>query len=414
MNNRLIEHIQFVRKHSKFYKKLYSHVDESSSSISDFPILSQSDYWGCNGIKENSVLTSKQEDGVVFKSGGTTGAPKSSYFTQNEWEVFTDDFAFGMDHLKLKKGDRCANLFYSGDLYASFLFINKSVEKLKEKVIQFPVTGQTELMESRRIIEDFKINVLFGVPTSLLNLSNQFTDRYEDIDQIYYGGEPLFEDQRLMLSEKFPNAHISSIGYASVDGGQLGYVDSTCSLGEHRVFNNTYMEIVDPETNEVITELGRAGKLIYTNLSRRLMPIVRYPVGDMATWSELGKKFNLLGRSDEGARIGPVTVSREDVLSTLERMEHSLDVQSIQLIIKRECGKDYLHIYLGVKDKDNLNIEDSLRLFKECFYLERPMYMKEKSSGNILDLSVSIVLVEELMKNPRTGKLRLVVDKRFT
>lgn len=413
MSNRLEEHINFVREHSEFYRNLYSNVDNESFSITDFPILSQDEYWESNRLDHNTILTSDQKDGVVFKSGGTTGAPKSSFFTQEEWEVFTDDFSFGMSHLNLKKGDRCANLFYSGDLYASFLFINKSVEKLDEKVVQYPITGQTGLEESHKIIKDFNINVLFGVPTSLLNLSNQFKESYDKIDQIYYGGEPLFEDQRAMLSKKFPKAHISSIGYASVDGGQLGYVDSSCSLGEHRVFDNTYMEIIDPETDEVISEIGKAGKLVFTNLSRRLMPIVRYPVGDMATWTELGKKFNLLGRSDEGARIGPVTVTREDVLSTLKRMDSDLDVQSIQLVISRESGKDYLHIYLGVKDKDNLNIDESISLFIDSFYLERPMYLKEKTSGTILDLRTSIVLVENLAKNPRTGKLKLVVDERF-
>ena len=122
MNIELKNHIQFVRENSKYYSKLYKNVPTSNYLISDLPILDQDSYWACNGISDNSVLTSKMPDGVVFKSGGTTGTPKSSYFTQVEWEEFTDDFAFGMDHLNLKAGDRCANLFYSGDMYASFLF----------------------------------------------------------------------------------------------------------------------------------------------------------------------------------------------------------------------------------------------------------------------------------------------------
>lgn len=413
MNIELKNHIQFVRENSKYYSKLYKNVPTSNYLISDLPILDQDSYWACNGISDNSVLTSKMPDGVVFKSGGTTGTPKSSYFTQEEWEVFTDDFAFGMDHLSLRSGDRCANLFYSGDMYASFLFINKSVEKLKQKVVQFPITGQTSVADTKLMIENFNINVLFGVPTSLLNLSGQFENEFLQIDQIYYGGEPLFEDQRLKLLEKFPNAHISSIGYASVDGGQLGYVDEECLAGEHKVFKNTLMEIVDEDTLEVINEIGRPGKLVFTNLSRRLMPIVRYPVGDMATWSEIGAKFNLLGRSDEGARVGPVTVSRNDIVSALKRAGLSQQIQNIQLIIKRQKGRDYLHVILGVENKDSLNILDSITSFTESFHLERPMYLKEKSAENIEDLKVSIVLVDELLKNPRTGKLRIVIDERF-
>ncbi|PIK14983.1 AMP-binding protein [Halobacteriovorax sp. JY17] len=414
MNNRLREHILFVREKSEFYRNLYQDVNQTTFSLSDLPILNQESFWGSNGFDNNTVLTSTQPNGVVFKSGGTTGTPKSSYFTQEEWEVFTSDFAFGMDQLNLKEGDRCANLFYSGDLYASFLFINKSVEKLKSKVVQYPITGQTSLEETRKIIENFKINTLFGVPTSLLNLANQFKEKNSQIEHIYYGGEPLFEDQKEKLLEKFPCAHISSIGYASVDGGQLGYVNSTCLAGEHIVFENTIMEIVDIETNKVISETNKVGKLVYTNLSRRLMPIIRYPVGDMATWVEVGTKFKLLGRSDEGARVGPVTISRDDILSALKRSSLGEYVQNIQLVIKRDNGRDYLHVYLGVESKVSLNISESLRNFKEHFALERPMYQKEKNADNIGELEASIVLVDDLQKNPRTGKLRLVIDERFS
>ncbi|WP_417336048.1 phenylacetate--CoA ligase family protein [Halobacteriovorax marinus] len=413
MKQKLREHIDFVRENSPFYKELYRDVPLKDYSISDLPILNQDDYWSKNGFENNSVLTSDLSDGVVFKSGGTTGVPKSSFFTQEEWETFTTDFSFGMDQLRLQKGDRCANLFYSGDLYASFLFINKSVEKLKNKVVQFPVTGQTSIEETKRIINSYKINVLFGVPTSLVSLAASFESTDNCINQIYYGGEPLFDDQREKLQRAFPEAHISSIGYASVDGGQLGYVDKSCAAGEHIVFDKTYMEIVDPDTNEVILEENKVGRLIYTNLSRRLMPIVRYPVGDMASWTEVGKRFSLLGRADEGARIGAVTVTRADIVNTAASMGEKQAISGVQLLIKRENGKDYLHVYLGVQSKDNLNILNYVHLFKESFFMQRPMYKKEKDIGNIADLKVSIVLVDELLKNPRTGKLRLVIDERF-
>lgn len=413
MNDQLKEHILYIRENSKFFRDLYQEVNLDSFELSNLPIINQDDYWSNNGLADNTVLTSNQEDGVVFKSGGTTGVPKSSYFTQQEWEVFTDDFAFAMDHLELKKGDRCANLFYSGDLYASFLFINKSVEKLKNKVVQFPVTGQTSLEETKKIIRDCKINVLFGVPTSLLNLAGHYESEYLDIDQIYYGGEPLFDDQREKLCRKFPNAHISSIGYASVDGGQLGFVDSECSDGEHKVFDKTIMEIIDPDTSEIIREEGRVGKLIYTNLTRRLMPIVRYPVGDMASWSVIDKKFKLLGRADEGARVGPVTVTRTDILTTLDRIGQCDSIQNIQLVISRKNGKDYLHVYLGARDLESLDVGPFCKAFYEAFLIERPMYLKEKVSGNIEDLRVSVVFVDDLKKNKRTGKLRLVIDERF-
>jgi len=404
--------VKYVRKKSAFFKDLYSHIPSDNFKLSDLPIINQDNYWSHNTFLNNSVLTDNSSDGVIFKSGGTTGNPKFSYFTKSEWDKFTKDFGFGMDQLKMKEGDLCANLFYSGDLYASFLFINKSVEQMKTAVTQLPITGQTDVETSLKIISEYKVNVLFGVPTSLINMASHANEQLPHVDQIYYGGEPLFEDQRDALLKIFPNAHISSIGYASVDGGQLGYVDSSCAPGEHKVFSSTIMEIVDPDSGELIEEVGKVGKLVFTNLSRRLMPILRYPVGDMACWVEVDKKFNLLGRSDEGARVGPVTINRDDISSILKGSNIGHLVNNFQLVIKRKSGRDYLHLFLGGQGSSDLNRNCDLGEFKKLFYEQRPMYLKEFESNLIEDIEISLVSVDDLIKNPRTGKLRLVIDQR--
>ena len=312
----------------------------------------------------------------------------------------------------MKEGDLCANLFYSGDLYASFLFINKSVEKMKTKVTQFPITGQTDVEETLKIISDYKVNVLFGVPTSLINMAAQSGTTIEHVDQIYYGGEPLFNDQKEMILKTFPNAYISSIGYASVDGGQLGYVDGSCSLGEHRVFKSTIMEIVDPDSGEIINEVGRTGKLVFTNLTRKLMPIIKYPVGDLARWIDVGEKFKLLGRSDEGARIGPVTVNRDDISKVLTNLNLDHLVDNFQLYIRRKKSKDYLDLILGSSNEADLNQCLKKLDFEQEFYSERHMYKKEYDEGLIERFLFRVVNTDKLVKNPRTGKLRLVIDER--
>ncbi|OUR98561.1 hypothetical protein A9Q84_03875 [Halobacteriovorax marinus] len=406
------ELITYVRENSKFFRDLYAHLPTSGFRVSDLPITNQDEYWKHNSFSNNSVLTDKTSDGVIFKSGGTTGNPKFSYFTKSEWNKFTLDFGFGMDQLRMRDGDLCANLFYSGDLYASFLFINKSVEQMQTKVTQFPITGQTEIDVSLKIITDYKVNVLFGVPTSLINMAALTSEPITCVDQIYYGGEPLFDDQRESLLKAFPNAYISSIGYASVDGGQLGYVDSECSASEHKVFPSTIIEIVDADTGELIEEEGRVGKLIFTNLSRRLMPIIKYPVGDMASWVQVGEKFKLLGRSDEGARIGPVTINRDDIASILKGSKIDHLVNSFQLVIKRKSGKDYLHLFLGRLGKEELNSSEIETSLKAYFYEQRPMYLKEYQSNIIEDVEISLVPSDNLLKNPRTGKLKLVIDQR--
>ena len=121
------EIIDFARSHSPFYKDLYSHLPPDPT-LQDLPVLPQDKFWEANNPRNNKLLTTPFDDGVVFKSGGTTGNPKYSWFTHMEWKTFTKTFGAGISG-NLRGGERVANLFYSGDLYASF-FIHQRFPRL--------------------------------------------------------------------------------------------------------------------------------------------------------------------------------------------------------------------------------------------------------------------------------------------
>ncbi|MCB0368956.1 MAG: hypothetical protein KDD45_05750, partial [Bdellovibrionales bacterium] len=133
----LEELINIAKEKSPFYKKLYKNIS-APYELEKIPLMDSHEFWASNSINQNQILTEAQSDGIVFKSGGTTGNPKFSFFTLEEWELFTQAFGEGMRKGGLKKGDKIANLFYAGDLYASFLFIMKSIEHSYASVTHFP------------------------------------------------------------------------------------------------------------------------------------------------------------------------------------------------------------------------------------------------------------------------------------
>lgn len=415
----LTEIIQYAAENSPYYRKLYKGCE--LTNLEKLPLVHQDEFWKANTYQNNQLLTGPIEDGVVFKSGGTTGNPKFSAFTKSEWETFTDEFGEGMATNGLKPGDRVGNLFYSGDLYASFLFITKSLELCPVPCSHFPMTGAMEMEDIVKTVEEYTVNVLAGVPTSFINLA-QFLfeqDRTLKVDTILFGGESLYEDQIGILAKAFPGARINSVGYASVDGGHLGFYTDQCVNGEHEVFlNSCVMELIDEETGEVINETGRIGKLVYTNLTRKLMPIIRYPVGDRAEWVEMtedgrGKRFVLKGRSEEGARIGPVTVNADDLHNIFHDNQLADKINNFQFVIDRYACNDGSH-----KDRLTVNVVavpgadlDGAGL-QDLFYRERHMYKEAVDQNLIADIHFNLVDANELVRNKRTGKLRLVVDLR--
>tara|TARA_R110000868_G_scaffold16687_11_gene74222 strand:+ start:8010 stop:9188 length:1179 start_codon:yes stop_codon:yes gene_type:complete len=389
--------LEFVNAHSPFYKKLWSGLP---LQLDKLPIIDQEKFWDANTWEDNQLLTDKVTGGVIFKSGGTTGRPKFSAFSKSEWEDFTRIFGESMAQV-LESGDRVANLFYSGELYASFLFIEKSLEHCPVDVVTFPIAGSTDLSEVVNLVRTYNINVLAGVPTTFNRLAQLLIERNETLPltKILYGGETLFEDQVPLLNKVFASPKISSVGYASVDAGHLGGACPSLGPRAHVVLDKTIMQIVD-DNDTLIEKPGIAGRLIMTNLARELMPIIRYPVGDLAKWIEPGVSFEILGRAQEGARIGPVTVNRDDISNVFSKLSIS---HPFQILIKREHNMDLLVIrHTGVIDQDQAlkALLEQRKMLKDC--VEKHLICLPRFES-----------VSELERNPRTGKLKIVVDERF-
>ncbi len=307
----LDEIISLARKESPFFRRLYAGLPDRPA-LTDLPVLDLTEYWAAHHADPRTVLTGTQERGLVLNSGGSTGSPKFSYCTYEEWDSAVALLVRSLDQSGLQAGDRVANLYASGYMYSSFMFVMESLETMETPVVQLPIGVFAPPPDAVRIIRTCGANVWAGLPTPMMALVDQIEkEGTKDVCPrlILFAGESFTTDQRRFLGERFPGVVIRSIGYATVDGGVIGYADDTCGPGEHRLYDGAaVVEMIDEDTDELIEEPGRPGKIIYTNLARKLMPTLRYPTGDLGRWVEPAggpaRKFLLMGRSGESVRLG--------------------------------------------------------------------------------------------------------------
>jgi len=412
--------ISVARSLSPYYRKLYEDVSESGWKISDLPPVEQDSFWKHNTLENNRLLTGEMTDGIIFKSGGTTGKPKFSVYAREEWETLTGTFGYHLAEGGLKRGDRVANLFYVGELYSSFLFLHDSLERCPIEIMIFPIAGASPQEFMAKELKDFQINTMIGVPTQLISLTEYIkSEKIEglNIEKLYFGGETMYEDQRELVKEVFPGIKIYSVGYASVDGGLLGFIDEECGFNEHRVFDDyNIIEIVDEDTGEVIEDTNRVGRILTTNLSRLLMPIIRYPVGDRGIWIEeqgtKNRKFKVLGRSEEGARIGVVNMYVDNFLHILHLMKDVFHAANFQMVIDHLGKLDKLTLRIVVDDPAAVQPEWEEKLLKTIFS-ERPEVKEEIAINGIHPLSIEWIGPDALKVNERTGKIKRIIDNRF-
>lgn len=411
--------LRFVRKHSPFYRDFYAQVPAECAQLSAYPVLDSQRFWAANNVHDNQVFTAAVTEGITFKSGGTTGQPKYSVFTHAEWRAFTDAFGGGMRRAGLQAGDRIGNLFYAGKLYASFLFIARSIEAAGVGIC-YPIAGD-DLQEILATWRQFNLNVLAGVPTTIMKLLELLTEedrRKLQLDTILYGGEPMFDDQIATVQALFPNCQVRSIGVAGVDYGELGWASADGQLGVHHCFDDsTILELLDDDGKNIDQPI-QAGRLVLTNLQRKLMPIVRYPVGDRGEWIDPPgtpqRRFRLLGRTEEGARVGPMTLYVDDVRQALRSIcaqTPALRIQDFQLLITHHDQHDACTLRIAVPAPDAIAPAIAEQI-THSIYAARPMYRDLLAQALVHPLRVQWVRMEELHTNARTGKLIRVVDQR--
>ncbi|WP_177426697.1 MULTISPECIES: hypothetical protein [unclassified Pseudomonas] len=134
--------LPYIRQHSNFYRKHLQHLPAEGITLKDLPLTNVADYWAdSNDLNHWPVLTGNIEDALVFKTGGSTSQGKLTVYSTREWQALVSTFGNSVSS-QLKDGDRVANLFFSGDLYASFLFIHDSLAHVKRSICEFPFTGE--------------------------------------------------------------------------------------------------------------------------------------------------------------------------------------------------------------------------------------------------------------------------------
>jgi phenylacetate-CoA ligase len=410
--------VDFARRHSPFYAQAYRDVPQTISHITQLPIIDQAAFWAANTWPDNRLLTGPLTDAGVYKSGGTTGAPKFSPWTRTEHADSVSAFGAGMVQAGLKPGQRVANLFCAGELYGGFLYIEGALHHAPVDNVRLPVGCAAPNEYIADLIAGFGVHVLAGEPMKLAAVAECVVQRGADssqaadsIELLLFAGDILFNDLRPMLTRAFPKAAISSLGYASVDAGLVGAPVPGDDVRVHEAFpNRTLVELVDDVSGDPITGVGVPGRLVVTNLFRTLMPIIRYPVGDRAEWVDPERqRFRLVGRSLEGARVGTVTMPTEDIRAVLIAADPDRHITGMQMVQRRWDGKDGVILRLACAQTPPADLAGRLI---DAVYAARPLYPAEAELGAIHPLTVEWVAREGLVTNPRTGKLVQVVDER--
>lgn len=413
-----------ARENSPFYKKHYRNAPRKIRTLADFaklPFLDKNHILDNTPPDSNDMFAGPITKGVYFASGGSTGSPKYIFFDSAEYARVCLTLSRCFSNAGLGKNDRAANLFVAGNLWSSFISVEKALAHTD--AVSVPVGSSLPMESILKFLSEFRVTAIIGLPTFLTKLAEAVevsSPRAKiPLRYIFYGGEYVGPELTAYFRKVFPDVMVRSGGYATVDAGAIGYQCRHCEGSVHHLFEDEqFLEIVDPDTGLPVKE-GEVGEVVTTVLNKRHMPILRFRLGDLGRFINrpcpCGRKdmlFEILGRCDDRIHIGGAHVFVNDLQKAIQEVpELSLNFQAE---LSRRGHRDFMKLKVEVRDPASM--AEAPRLAAE---LGRMMHDKCEDLAYVIDNDwmgppeVAILPPDGLERVRRTGKIRRVKDLRI-
>lgn len=294
---------------------------------------------------------------TAFETTGTTSpVPKRAFFSKKEINEIGRASALGLHLLGLRREDRVMSAFD-----CSFWISPVVVRSAFQYINCFHVeAGKIEPLEFYTRALAYRPNVIFGEPSWIVRLSEIAEARGTwPVKFLFAGGENIAETARAAV-ERVWRAPLY-INYGQTESfGAIG-VECVRKEGYHRNDLNFIFEVVDEDKEGY-------GELVYTTLTRDVMPLIRYRSTDITRLVEepcacglFAKRIDKIrARADEMVvcgmgNVGPWVFS--DMLGDL-----LLAGSDWQALIKNEGHRDVVELRIELDDLgQQKELEDGVR-----------------------------------------------------
>lgn len=347
-----------VKEASPFYRDRLKGIDpEALGSLSDFGILPFTSAEDLQNRGSEMVCVSQNRISriVTLPTSGTTGNPKRVFFTEEDQELTIDFFRHGMGTftdpkdkvLILMPGERPGSV---GDL------LSLALKRLGARgYIHGPAVSLKGAWET---LYEVNPEIIVGFPRQIGALVKY---------GIYMGYSPRKLKTVLLSADYVPNSLVSIISehwkcpvhehYGMTEMGLGGGVTCSALDGYHMREADMHIEVINPATGNPAEE-GDTGEVVFTTLTRKGMPFIRYRTGDIAgkvpgpcpCGSVLPRLGKVRGRTDRNfilrngtvlaaSDADEVILSREDILDYSGFLKTEAGKEIIELQVKQLPGR---------------------------------------------------------------------------
>jgi len=344
----------------------------------------------------------------LHASSGTTGQATVIYYTRGDLENWADLVARCLYMTGVRPGDVFQNMMGYG-LFTGGLGLHYGAERLG--VLTIPA-GAGNSARQVQLMQQFRTTVIHLIPSFALYLLNTFAKMGLDPRDLplriaLVGAEPHSEDMRRRIEAAYGLKVYNSYGLSEMNGPGVAF-ECPEQSGMHVWEDAFLLEVVHPETLKPVGP-GEVGELVFTNLTRQGMPLLRYRTRDLASYDDTPCPCGRTSR-----RLSRIQGRTDDMLIVKGVNIFPLQIDQV-LMAMPEVGSQYL-VELTREDFNDVmrvKVEVQPRFFQEDLkYLTNLQKRLTEALKSELLVTPRVELVEPNTLPRTEGKAQRVVDKR--
>ena len=407
----LVKQVRRVWDNVPYYRHLMEEKGVNPEDITGIQDIGKLPFLSKKDLREAypyGLLAKPLEDCVRIQStSGTTGKRVVAFYTQHDVDLWEDCCARAIVAAGGTNKDVC-QVSYGYGLFTGGPGLNGGSHKVG--CLTIPTSsGNTE--RQIMFIQDLSATILCCTPSYAAYLGECMKEKGMGPEDIplkagIFGAEAWTEEMRRDIEKTLGIKAYDIYGLTELSGPGVAFECEEQS-GMHVNEDHFYVEIIDPETGEVLPE-GSKGELVFTSLDKEAFPMIRYRTRDICVLSRkkcsCGRTFikmaKPMGRSDDMLIIRGVNVFPSQIETVLLNKGYQANYR---IIVDRVNNSDTLDVEVEMTPEmfsDNLSV------------ISRREKELEAALRTMLGIGADVHLVSPKTITRSEGKAVRVVDKR--
>lgn len=410
-SEKLIKQVKHVYENLPYYRELMDKKGvkpEDIHGIEDLHLLPFITKADLRDAYPFGMLAVPKKDCVrMHSTSGTTGKRVVAFYTQHDIDLWDDCCARAITAAGCGNDDIC-QIAYGFGLFTGGAGLNGGSHKAGCLTIPMS-SGNTE--RQVQFMKDFNTTLLCCTPSYAAYIGEYIKECGIKPEELslkagIFGAEAWTEEMRRGIEKSLGLKAYDIYGLTEISGPGVAF-ECEEQKGMHVNEDHFVVEIIDPETGEVLPE-GSKGELVFTSLDKEAFPLLRYRTRDICVLSRekcsCGRTFikmsKPMGRSDDMLIIRGVNVFPSQIETVLLNEGYE---PNYQIIVDRKNNTDTFEVNVEMtSDRFSDTVSGITALEKSLASAIRTM----------LGINPAVHLVPPKSIARSDGKSVRVIDKR--